>query len=115
MSNGQRAVAHFDWLKPCPAGVRLPTRRSQQCEKEQQPTRPPMPGEQMDLLDIAIFLYHQLQDAILNVCDIPYPLTSPSESETDSWEEGNGVIQSYGHDLQRPNVFPGLCTKAELV
>ena len=37
MSNGKRAVIHFDWLKPCPAGVRLPTRRSQQCEKEQQP------------------------------------------------------------------------------
>ena len=26
-----------------------------------------------------------------------------------------GVIQGYGHDLQRPNVFSGLCTKAELV
>ena len=27
------------------------------------------------------------------------------------------VIQGYGHDLhvQRPNMFPGLCTKAELV
>ena len=24
-------------------------------------------------------------------------------------------VLGYGHDLQRPNVFPGLCTMAELV
>ena len=52
MSNGKRPVVHFDRLKPCYAGVHLPTHRSQQYEKEQQPIIPPIPVEQMDLLDI---------------------------------------------------------------
>ena len=126
MSNGKRAVVHFDWLKPCPAGVHFPTHQSQQCEKEQQPTMPPMPGEEMDLLDIddssnlllppiiARRYPQRLQQQPERLgAYLMYPLTLPSESET--WEEGNGVIQGYGHDLQRPNVFLGLCTKAELV